>query len=292
MSKPSRTIFIAALGALAACQALLPSDGWAQAAADAERQRQALIQTLAKRLPGTGPADWAQRAEGVRALNETGIAAIPFNAENATNTADILAIGKKIWERKFRDGKSFANCFANGGKRVAATYPQFDVKTRQVVTLEIALNRCLQLHGEAEILPAQSAVMGPLSAYARSLSEGQKSLVRVPSTAAMAKFEDGRTQYQRRIGQMNFACASCHVQHAGSYYGPVELSAAIGQTAAWPRLEPGGRVRTLQMQFQICMRKSGAEPPALGAEELNNLEYYLTYLSNGIALRPMTVQRP
>jgi hypothetical protein len=39
------------------------------------------------------------------------------------------------------------------------------------------------------------------------------------------------------------------------------------------------------------MRRSGAEPFDLGSEELNNLEYYHTFLSNGLAVRVLSVQR-
>ena len=91
----------------------------AQALLTAEQERQALIQVLQKRFPGTGPADWQLGAEGLVAGAGTVVQAIPFDSDNATNSADILAIGKKRWERKFKDGKSFAHCFPNGGKRIA-----------------------------------------------------------------------------------------------------------------------------------------------------------------------------
>jgi hypothetical protein len=45
------------------------------------------------------------------------------------------------------------------------------------------------------------------------------------------------------------------------------------------------------MQFQRCMQKSGAEPFALGTEEFNNLEYFLAFVSNGLTLRALAVQR-
>ena len=258
--------------------------GSAQAPASAEQERQNLIRFLQQKFPGTTPNDWALGAEGLAAARGAAPLVIPFDADNATNSADILAIGKKTWERKFKDGKTLANCFPNGGKRVANTYPQYDSKNKQVVTLEMALNRCLQLHSEAPIDTSDIRVIGPLVAYFRSLAEGQKMAVRVNGAGAMDKFSAGKALFQRRIGQQNFACASCHVRNAGETFRNVMLSPVVGQAATWPRLAPGGAVRTLQSQFRLCMKRSGAEPFVPGSEELNDLEYYHTYLSNGMSI--------
>jgi L-cysteine S-thiosulfotransferase len=255
-----------------------------------EQDRAALIQALQKRLPGTRPEDWATGGTAF----EPGVTAIPLLAENATNTADILSIGKKRWDQKFKDGKSFSNCFPNGGKRMASNYPQFEQSTKQVVTIETALNRCLQLHGEATISPANAAEMGPLSAYARSLSENQPLNVRVLGQGARDRFDAGRRLFNARIGQQNFACASCHVQYAGGVYGAGAgggLAPAVGQAVSWPRVQPGGTIRSLQAQFQRCFQRSGAEPFLEGSDEFNNLEYYLAYLSNGLPLRPLATAR-
>ena len=268
------------------CACLMPSISAAQVGATPDQQRQALIQALQKRIPRSNPNEWVLGAANPSAA----VQAIPLTAENATNSADILAIGKKAWDRKFKDGKSLANCFPNAGKRVASTYPQFDAKTKQVVTVDMAIKRCFVLHGEPEIAATNTAVMGPLNAYFKSLSDGQRLTVRVSSLQAREKFDAGRAMFQRRIGQQDYACASCHVQNAGGILGQLGLSAAVGQAVTWPRLQPGGQVLGLQMQFQRCMLRSGAEPFELGSEELNNLEYYHAFISNGLPTRALAVQ--
>jgi sulfur-oxidizing protein SoxA len=265
-----------------------------------EQDRQALIKALQARLPGTQPADWTLGGDTLAPSIGGNVQAIPFNADNATNSADILAIGKKLWERKFKDGKSMASCFPNGGKRAAVGYPQYDVKLKKIVTLEMAINLCLQQHNETEIEPTNTQMMGPLSAYARSLSEGLRIAIKVGTPTAKEKFDAGGALFARRIGQMNLACASCHVLQAGKIFGggpndpagknPGALSPAVGQATSWPRLEPGGVVRSLQRQYQHCMRKVGAEPFQLGSDELNSLEYYHSFLSNGLAIRVLGVQ--
>jgi L-cysteine S-thiosulfotransferase len=277
-----------ALCALAAISAMFTTDTAAQ---EPEQERLALIDALQRRLQGTRPDDWIVGGAGF----DRGVTAIPLSADNATNTADVLAIGKKTWERRFKNGKTFANCFPNAGRRIASTYPQYEPATRQVVTFEMALNRCLQLHGEPMIPPADAATMGPLSAYARTLAEGARTTIRVSGPDARGRYDGGKRLFHKRMGQQNFACASCHIQHAGEVYGTTTgtggLAPAVGMAVSWPRLEPGGNIRTLQSQFQRCMKKSGAEPLAEGSDDLNNLEYYLAYLSTGLPLRPLATAR-
>ena len=285
---PSRAALLAAFALLQAWPMLAVAQS---PPGGPEQERQALVQALQKRFPGTTPNDWAGGAEGLAYRRGGVVEAIPFNAENSTNAADILAIGHKAWERKFRNGKSLAQCFPNGGKRAAAAYPQFDPKSRQVVTLEAAIDRCLVLHGEPALGNRDPSAMAPVVAYLRSLSDGQKLSVRAAAGPAQDALASGRALFRRRMGQQNYACASCHVRYAGENFGAKVLSPVVGQAAAWPRVEPGSRVRTLQMQFQACMKRTGAEPFPLGSDDLNNLEYYVSFLSNGVTLRPMGVHR-
>jgi sulfur-oxidizing protein SoxA len=257
-----------------------------------EQVRASISNALKQRFPGTGLDDWVLGYEGLSNAATERVTAIPYNADNATNSADILAIGKKFWDRKFANGKGFSHCFPNAGKRVAVNYPQFDPRTKQVVTLEIALNRCLVLHDEKPFAPGDPAPLGPLTAYLKSLSDGVRLAVRVPPGAARDRFESGHQWFARKLGEKDLACASCHVLEAGKLYGGKGLAPGIGLTVNWPRLMPGGAVHTLHAQFRHCMTRVGAEPFAAGSDEFNNLEYFLSYLSNGAPLRTLATQRP
>lgn len=246
-------------------------------AQDLGNDRQKIEAWLKSRFPSLTVADYA-RGE------------IAFGAQGASPAdpaarAAILARGKAAWERKFRNGRNLASCFPNGGKRIAAAYPQFDPKTGRVVTFEGAINRCLKQHGQPEIDFVKGREGGELLAYARSLSDGTRTMVRVPNKAAQAQYDAGRKLFFTRMGDRSQACASCHVQHAGAVMLDQTLAAAIGQTTRWPRLKADGNIRTLQEQYQTCFRRTGEEPPAVGSATLNNLEYFHTGLSNGMALR-------
>ena len=60
-----------------------------------------------------------------------------------------LETGKEMFTTPFKNGKSYADCFANGGIGVRQNYPTFDEKEGKVITLELALNRCREANGEA-----------------------------------------------------------------------------------------------------------------------------------------------
>jgi sulfur-oxidizing protein SoxA len=108
--------------------------------------------------------------------------------------------------------------------------------------------------------------------------------------AAQERFEQGRRLYFSRLGQRNFACASCHVQAAGKRYADIALSPVPGQATHWPVIRDGKLV-TLQMRIRECLELMGAAPFAAGSDELNHLEYFLAYISNGMPLKA-NVSRP
>ncbi len=193
-----------------------------------------------------------------------------------------IAQGAALWKRRFKDRRTLASCFPNGGRRVAVAYPQYHPRLKLVFTLEMAVNQCLKAHHEP-LLEYSDPKMAAITAYVRSLANGHRIAVRVPP-AAQSRFESGRRMYFSRLGQRNFACASCHIVGAGRRYADVPLSPAIGQAARWPFIH-ADEVLTLQGQMRECLERMGAAPFPAGSEELNDLEYFLTYLSNGLPIR-------
>jgi sulfur-oxidizing protein SoxA len=245
--------------------------------ASAEDARKAMGERLETQLPGVSAAQYAL---GASAFDEEWRERISANAPAA---APVIEAGKKLLNRKFRNGRSLAACFPNGGRRVAVTYPQYDGRLKRIVTLEMAINQCLKSHGEPLYDATDPKTMGVVTAYLRSLANGQKVAVRVPA-AAEERFEQGRRLYFTRLGQRNFACASCHVQGAGKRFADIPLSTPVGQATRWPFIREGGAV-TLQAQMRECLERMEAAPFAAGSDELNHIEYYLTYLSQGLPVR-------
>jgi len=202
-----------------------------------------------------------------------------------------LAIGKKIWETPFKNGKTYASCFKNGGKNIAQGYPYWDETTQKVHTAEMDLNACLKKNGEPEFtdLDKNEAVrvrLAELTAYFYSLSQGQRVKLDVSSPGAVKAYEEGKKFWWQRRGQLHFACANCHMDLAGKNFGGNQpLSAALGHTTAWPaqRLE-WGRLETIHQRYKTCNSQVRAKPFKHGSEVYNNLQFYETYMSSGLPL--------
>ncbi|MBZ0096616.1 MAG: sulfur oxidation c-type cytochrome SoxA [Sulfuricella sp.] len=242
--------------------------------------RKALTEHYKQRLPGVKFEDYVL---GALALNP-----------DAKDQYDSIMIfppfvndvdeGRKMWEKPFKNGKKLSSCFPDGGKNAAGNYPQFDNAIGKVITFENALNACLKANGEAE-LKYGSNDLGLLSVYVKSLSDGMKVQVKVEGPAALAAYEKGKTHYYSRRGQLNFSCATCHIDNVGNFVRSEQLSPMIGQAAHWPEFRAGTDLVTLQGRFRQCQKNVRSAPLEFNSEEYNNLEYFLTYMSNGLPMQ-------
>lgn len=196
----------------------------------------------------------------------------------------VLERGKSMWETPFRNGKTYADCFPNQGRNVAGDYPYYDEKLGKVVTFEMALNMCREANGEQPYAYDDMNTMGTLEVHARTLSDGMLMNVKVDTPAALAAYNKGRELYFRRMGQLNFACASCHVKAVGKHVRNEYLSPAIGQATHWPLFRGDGVLFTLQRRYSACQGLVRAQPYKLGSEQYNDLEYYHSYISNGLPI--------
>lgn len=197
----------------------------------------------------------------------------------------VIDAGKQMWDQPFKNGKNFASCFPNGGKNMAGNYPVFDDQQNKVVTFEMAINQCLKDNGEPLFKHSDINTMGMLTAYARTLSDGMKMNVKVKGPAALAAYEAGKDLYFRRRGQLNFACATCHVDNVGNRIRAEVLSPALGQSTHWPVFRAGENLVTLHARFRQCNKNVRAVPFEFGSTDYNNLEYYMSYRDNGLPLK-------
>lgn len=196
-----------------------------------------------------------------------------------------LEKGQKLWNTQFKNGKTYADCLPNGGKMIAGNYPMFDEAKGKVVTFEDAINACRVANGEEAFKYDDKKTMGLVTAYGRTLSDGMKMNIKVEGAGAMKAFEDGKQTYYARAGQLNFSCANCHVDNAGNRLRSELLSPVLGQAVHWPVFRGGENLVTLQNRYEGCFKQVRHVPDMPGSTRFNNLEYFHSYLSNGLEMK-------
>ena len=193
--------------------------------------------------------------------------------------------GETLFNTPFANGKSYADCFDNGGIGIAHRYPFFDQESGQVITLEGSINACRAVNGEQPLGWSKGAI-ADISAYMHYTSRGQVINVVVPDDpAAMAAYERGKNHFYAKRGQLNMACADCHVYYSGNKIRADLLSPALGQTSGFPvyRSKWGG-LGTLHRRYGGCNKQVRAKPHKSQSDEYKALEYFHTYMSNGLEI--------
>lgn len=192
--------------------------------------------------------------------------------------------GEQLFNTPFANGKGYADCFPNGGIGIAERYPFFDDASGKVITLESAINACRQSNGE-EPLDWQKGAIADISAYMHYTSRGNTINIQVPedNAAAVAAYERGKNHFYAKRGQLNMACADCHVYYSGNKIRADLLSPALGHVTHFPvyRSKWGG-MGTLHRRYGGCNKQVRAKPYKPQSDEYRTLEYFHTYMSNGL----------
>lgn len=255
--------------------------GAASAHATPEADRQALIKYYKEKFPNVKLDDYVYGALALDADSKAQYDAImefpPFEGQ--------VEQGRKMWETPFKNGKKYSDCLPNGGKMIAGNYPMFDDAKGKVVTLHDVINDCRVANGEEAFKVNDMNTMGRLTAYMRTLSDGMLMNIKVEGPKAMEAYQDGKKTFFSRKGQLNFACATCHVQNGGNYLRSELLSPVVGHAVHWPVFRAGDNLVTLQQRYAGCFSQVRQVPPAQGSATMNNLEYFHSAMSNGLPMK-------
>ncbi len=193
--------------------------------------------------------------------------------------------GAALWERPAgQSSKACVSCHAvasSSMRGVAARYPAFDDLLKRPVTLGQRVNQCRVRHQQAEPLRPESQELLSLESFVAHQSRGLP--VTPPSDPRLEPFQQrGEQRFMQRMGQLGLSCAQCHDDNAGKRLG----SSAIPQAhpVGYPvyRLE-WQAMGSLQRRLRNCMSGVRAEPFALEAQELVELELYLNLRAKGMA---------
>ncbi|MBT3697548.1 MAG: sulfur oxidation c-type cytochrome SoxA [Gammaproteobacteria bacterium] len=194
--------------------------------------------------------------------------------------------GEALFNEPFKNGNTYASCFENSGIAIRQNYPYFDNDSGKVVTLELAINNCRKANGEKPLSYYKGGPMADISAYMAYTSRGKKFDVKIPnSQEALDAYEAGKKLYFTKVGQLNFSCADCHVYQTGTKLRADIPSPGIGHTTHFPAYRSGaGRLVTLHERFAGCLNRVRAKPFKAQNEEYRNLEYFISYMSNGLEI--------
>jgi L-cysteine S-thiosulfotransferase len=254
----------------------------AQAAApiDPARDFKEFRDFFKKRFPDLAFADYA---DGVGAIDAT-TRAEWLSMEELQPYAQNIRNGRKLFETAFKNGAHYADCFADRGIGIRQNYPYFDSKSGQVKTLELAINECRARNGETT-LDYTNGALADISAYMAYTSRGKRFAIKVPEQALDA-YARGRQFYFSKRGQLNLSCADCHMHGAGRRLRADILSPELGHTTHFPvyRSNTAGWsvLDTLHHRYRSCNSLVRAKPLAPQSETYRDLEFFETYISNGL----------
>ena len=193
--------------------------------------------------------------------------------------------GKKLFNTPFKNGKTYASCFPNEGIGIRQNYPYFDKASGKVVTLESAINDCRVKNGEKPLKWKKGAI-ADISAYMAYTSRGNKMNIVVPNDPrAIEAYERGKHHFYAKRGQLNMACADCHVYNAGNRIRADILSPALGHVTHFPVYRSKwGELGTLHRRYGGCNKQVRSKPFKAQSDEYRALEYFHSYMSNGLVV--------
>lgn len=200
--------------------------------------------------------------------------------------------GERLWsEAQGSAGKSCVSCHHDASKSmrgVAARYPAFDDATKRPIDLAGRINQCREQRQDAPALAHESNELLTLTAYVAYQSHG------MPITPAadprLDRFrENGRAWFERRLGQLQLSCASCHDDRWGARLGGSIIPQAHPTGYPLYRLE-WQSVGSLQRRLRGCLVGVRAEPFDYGAAEYVDIELFLMSRAAGLKMETPAVR--
>ena len=254
-------------------------------ATDPEADRRAFVKYFETRFPEVAGDDFANGVYAIDRQSREQWEAI----EEFPPYEEAIEEGERLYHTPFANGKGYPDCFGDGAVR--HRYPHFDTDTGEVITLEYDINRCRAKHGETP-LEWERHDIAHLSAYMAYQSRGKRLDIKIPNAAARAAYEAGKKFYYSKRGYLNNSCATCHVQGAGLRVRTETLHPALGEVTHWPTFRlKWGHIATLHKRVRACHRDQGAQFFKAQSPQYRNVEYFMTYMSNGLPVNGPGVRK-
>ncbi len=230
----------------------------------------------------------------LKAYND-GVNAIPQYAHRRANWEILMEFppyeaemdtAREEWSKPFANGKTFADCFAD--KPPANKYPHWhDGKVHTVVG---DINACLEANGEEKIKNLKTNKIAGLVAAFKEQANGKPISVDVSDEGMRTIYEKGRQYYWAKRGQLNFACADCHIKNAGNQIRGDVLSGGLGHTSGFPVYrtkwaQKGKPWGTIHRRYGGCNKQVRAAALKPQSPQYIALEVYEAVMNTGIPLK-------
>jgi sulfur-oxidizing protein SoxA len=200
--------------------------------------------------------------------------------------------GERLWQQPQGSAdKSCASCHGDAAKSmraVAARYPAFDERSKKPIDLAGRINRCRQSQQSAAPLAHESDELLALTTYVAYQSHGMP--VAAATDPRLEPFrDDGRRWFERRLGQLQLSCASCHDARWGARLGGSVIPQA--HPTGYPLYRLGWQtLGSLQRRLRGCLVGVRAEPFEFGAPEYVNIELFLMSRAAGLKMETPAVR--
>ena len=209
-----------------------------------------------------------------------------------------ISKGETLFHKKFANGNNFATCFPDYEKGIRQNYPHFDKASGKIITMEGDINKCLNDNGEKPFKWKKGKI-AYVGAYIAYMSRDNLINVKVPNDpAALTIYNRGKKHFYAKRGQLNMSCADCHYNYAGNKIRADILSPALGHPTGFPVYRnkwaggsKGDGMGTLHRRYGGCNKQVRAKPFKAQSDEYKALEYFHTYMSNGLEVNGPSLRK-
>lgn len=178
-----------------------------------------------------------------------------------------------------------------------ASFPRYVESAKKVVTLAQTIQMAAAAN-EKPVPKLESKEMVKMSAYVKSIANGQKTSIDVKANKHMVEMMKlGQQVFEERRGGRGLSCNNCHSMDIVGQRLRMQPLPDLGakETAAagtWPAYRmTQSQMVTLDKRMQQCMKNALLAEIPLGSREIVALEVYVTNKTKGNPISVPSVKR-
>lgn len=207
------------------------------------------------------------------------------------NPADLMVANGEELLAEYCGGEAGLAAFLNVSEdnlpAYIAGFPRYLPDFKQVVGVDQVLQGLMSKNGYKPF-KLKSSNMFDMSAYAKSIANGEKSNININANSQMKEaYALGKKTYMTARGGRGLSCNSCHSADIVGRVLRTQPLPDLGKhgvavAATWPAYRmTKSSLRTLQRRFQGCMKNALLKVIPIGSPEMVALEVYLTNEAKG-----------